>query len=217
MGAGRWRKPHHRHDRQPARLGGLAPARLGRADRHLRRTRRPNEILHDEAVNRRIADAFETRRRRRLVRGRRRRSASLARHDAERLRQDRRRPRRLVRFRLDPCLHAGRPEAFPGPRGHPPQARRRARYGHVSRRLGPASRLVPVLAAGKLRHARPRALTTRADAWLRSRREGPENVEVARQRHRAAEPSSRMRAPISCGSGWRRPIIPTICASARKS
>ena len=38
------------------------------------------------------------------------------------------------------------------------QARRRAGHRDVSRRLGPAPRLVSFLAAGKLRHARPRAL-----------------------------------------------------------
>ena len=36
VGAGDRREPHHRHDREPARLGGVAPARLGRADRRLR-------------------------------------------------------------------------------------------------------------------------------------------------------------------------------------
>ena len=35
--AGRRPEPHPRHDRGAARLGALAPARLGRADRHLRR------------------------------------------------------------------------------------------------------------------------------------------------------------------------------------
>ena len=35
--------------------------------------------------------------------------------------------------------------------------------------------------ARELRHARARAVRRRADAWLHARREGPENVEVARQ------------------------------------
>ena len=56
----------------------------------------------------------------------------------------------------------------------------------LSRRLRPASRLVPFLAARELRHARPRALRRRADARLRARRAGPQDVEVAGQRHRAA-------------------------------
>ena len=36
MGAGSGGEPYHRHDREPARLGRVAPARLGRADRRLR-------------------------------------------------------------------------------------------------------------------------------------------------------------------------------------
>ena len=62
LGAGRRREPHHRHDREPARLGDLAPARLGRADRGVRARESPTAaatILEDEAVNQRIADAFE--------------------------------------------------------------------------------------------------------------------------------------------------------------
>ena len=59
--------------------------------------------------------------------------------------------------------------------------------GSVSRRLGSASRLVPQLAADVGRAARPRAVPRRADARVHGRREGPQDVEVARQRHRAAE------------------------------
>ena len=65
-----------------------------------------------------------------------------------------------------------RPEALPRPRRHQARARRRPGPRHVPRRLRPASRLVPVLAARELRHARPRALRRRADARLRPRREG---------------------------------------------
>ena len=36
LGAARGREPHQRHDREPPRLGDLAPARLGRADRGVR-------------------------------------------------------------------------------------------------------------------------------------------------------------------------------------
>ena len=46
------------------------------------------------------------------------------------------------------------PEAFPGARRHPPRARRRRGPRDVPGRLRPASRLVPVVAAGELRHAR---------------------------------------------------------------
>ena len=65
----------------------------------------------------------------------------------------------------------------------------------------PASRLVPFLAAGKLRHARPRALRRGAHARLRARRAGPQDVEVARQRHRAAgrDQAVRRRHPAHVG------------------
>ena len=72
----RGRKPHHRHDRQPPRLGGVAPARLGRADRDLRRQghegnprRREGQPAHRRGLR--------SRGRRRLVRARARRRASL--------------------------------------------------------------------------------------------------------------------------------------------
>jgi isoleucyl-tRNA synthetase len=58
MGARRRREPHQRHDRQPPRLGGLAPARLGRSDHRLRREG-TGAILVDAKVNAAIADAFE--------------------------------------------------------------------------------------------------------------------------------------------------------------
>ena len=51
------------------------------------------------------------------------------------------------------------------------------------------------------RHARRRALQGDPDAWLRARRAGPEDVEVARQRHRAAGRDEASTAPTSCGSG----------------
>ena len=74
-----------------------------------------------------------------------------------------------------------------GPRRHPPRARRRHGPRHVPGRLRPASRLVPVVAAGELRHARARALRRRADARLHPRREGRgEDVEVEGQHHVAA-------------------------------
>jgi hypothetical protein len=59
-----------------------------------------------------------------------------------------RHPRRLVRLRLDACLRARRP-----PR---PEVAGRS----LSRRLRPASRLVPFLAARSCGTARPRALST---------------------------------------------------------
>ncbi len=59
--------------------------------------------------------------------------------------------------------------------------------GPVPGRLGSASRLVPQLAADVGRVARPCAVSRRADARVHDRREGPQDVEVARQRHPAAE------------------------------
>ena len=67
---------------ESARLGDLAPARLGRADRRVRareRRRHASKSSKDARVNQRIVDAFERRRRRRLVRGRAPASASSAR------------------------------------------------------------------------------------------------------------------------------------------
>ena len=52
-------EPPARHDRRAPRLGALAPARLGRADHRLRQQARRGEILKDELVNHRIAQAFE--------------------------------------------------------------------------------------------------------------------------------------------------------------
>ena len=173
------------------------------------------EMLSDPDVNVRIIEAFEEEgadawykpgaRERFLARTRQRRLAEGRRHS-----------RRLVRFRLDARLRAGRPEHFPGLAGISAQGRRRARHRDVSRRLRPASRLVPVLAPGKLRHARPRAFRRRAHPRLRPRRGGAQNVEIARQRHRAAGRDQSSRAPTSCACGCARRIMPTICASGRR-
>ena len=117
------------------------------------------------------------------------------------LEEGRRHPRRLVRLRLDARLRAGGPGAFPVARRHQAQARRRPRHRDVSGRLRPASRLVPVLAAGKLRHARPRALRRGAHPRLHARRGRPQDVEVARQHHRAAgrDQAVRRRHPAAVG------------------
>ena len=55
------REPHHRHDREPPRLGDFAPARLGRADRGVRQGKGDGsvEILQGRSVNARIVEAFE--------------------------------------------------------------------------------------------------------------------------------------------------------------
>ena len=139
-------------------------------------------ILKDERVNEAIADAFE-------AEGA---DAWFAADAAERF---------LAPFGYDPAAYeqvrmvldvwfdSGSTHAFTlevrDDLEGPSQDRRRARQRDVSRRLGPAPRLVPFLAPRKLRHARARALRRRPDPRLRPRREGPEDVEVARQRHRA--------------------------------
>ena len=64
--------------------------------------------------------------RRRLVRGRRARALPRAARQRG-LEEGRRHSRRLVRFRLDPRLRAGRPEKLPATCRHPAQARRRPR------------------------------------------------------------------------------------------
>ena len=71
----------------------------------------------------------------------------------------------------------------------------------LSRRLRPASRLVPFLAARKLRHARPRALRRGADARLRHGRGRAKDVEVARQPGDAAagDRAVRRRHPAALG------------------
>ena len=132
-GACRWRFSSARTARSPFRRGGQRPHR-----------RRP--------IEQEGADAWFARRRERAVPGRRAR--------CRRLRQDRRPARRLVRFGLDPRLRARGRRALSRTGRHPAGDRRRPRQGDVSRRLRPASRLVPVVAARKLRHARPRAVTT---------------------------------------------------------
>ncbi len=57
----------------------------------------------------------------------------------------------------------------------------------LSRRFGPASRLVPVLAAGELRHARSRPVRCRADRRVRARPRRQQDVQVDRQHDPAAD------------------------------
>ncbi len=84
------------------------------------------EILQDDASQPAHRRRLRAGGRRRLVQGRRPRALPrLARQ--RRLEEGRRHLRRLVRLRLDARLRAGRPQAFPEPRRHQAQARRRAR------------------------------------------------------------------------------------------
>ena len=139
------------------------------------------------AVEREGADAWFTRRSVGVPRQRLRR---------RRVGEGHRHRRGVVRFGLDPCLCAG-------------TAAGAAMAGlALSRRLGPASRLVSFLADRSLRHARPRALRGGADARLRARRRRAQDVEIARQRHRAAgrHAAERRRHPAPLGGrlGLRR-------------
>ncbi len=71
----------------------------------------------------------------------------------------------------------------------------------LSRRLGPASRLVSVIAGRILRHPRPRSLRSCADPRFRARRAGPQDVEIARQCRRPAghHAAERRRHPAVVG------------------
>ena len=134
------------------------------------------EILNDARVNQRIADAFEQEGA----------DAWYATGAAARfLKPDYDSNEwRKVDDTLDVWFDSGSTHAFTlgGPRRSqgPPQEGRRRRRGDVSRRLRPASRLVPVVAARIVRNAGRRALRRRAHPRLPARREGRrQDVEVA--------------------------------------
>ena len=190
---------HPRHDRQSPRLVHLAPARLGCAD--------PGDGLHevrhagaDQGARRQGRVGVRRLRRRRVVRAADRR-VHPRRHDVRvmrrhRIRARRQHPRRLVRFRIEPRGGAALPRGSS------------LAGGHLSRRQRSASRLVPQLAAGRRRHARPRAVQPGADARLRDGRARPQDVEVARQHHRAAgrHQAKRLRNPAPVGDDGRLPL-----------
>ena len=144
------------------------------------------EILNDERVNKRIADAFEQEGA----------DAWYATGAAARfLKPDYDSNEwQKVDDVLDVWFDSGSthafvledPQHFPSLAGIKRKQDGGDRHRDVSRRLRPAPRLVPVLAAGELRHARPRALRRRAHPRLRARRERAQDGEVARQRDRAA-------------------------------
>ena len=157
-------EPAARHDRGAPGLGDLAPARLGCAHHGVpaQGDRRGDPLRQVRPV--RGADGPHPHRdhregRRCLVRkGRAGALPRRPRRQPGRLGAGDRHSRRVVRFRLHPHLHPGGPRGLPAARRHPPPARRRPRSRHVPGRLRPAPRLVPVLAAGELRHPRSRAL-----------------------------------------------------------
>ena len=81
--------------------------------------------------------------------------------------------------------------------------------GSLSRGLRSAPRLVSQLAADVGGAVRARPVSRRADARLHGRREGPQDVQVARQRHRAAGHLEARSARTCCGSGSRPPTMQT--------
>ncbi len=111
------------------------------------------------------------------------------------LREGARHPGCLVRLGRDPRLRAGAP-GWPAVAG-----------GHVPGGLGPAPRLVPVLAADLGGHERPGALQGGADPRLHGGRQGREDVQVQGQRGAAPgrdEDSGRGHHP-PVGGGHRLP------------
>ncbi len=174
------------------------------------------EILQDEAVNKRIGDAFEEEGADAwyAAGARERFLGSLANEDWQKVDD-------ILdvwfELRLDACLHAGRPAPFPVARRHQAQERRRRRHRDVSGRLRPASRLVSFLAAGKLRHARRCAVRRGADPRLRARRARPQDVEVARQHRRAAGRDQAIRRRHPAHVGLRVGLCRRSSASARRS
>ena len=106
-------------------------------------------------------------------------------HSAEHYTQEQRHPRRLVRFGLDLLPRAARQSHDRGgrhderPRGRP-----------LPRGPRPAPRLVPLVAADRLRDRGPCALPRPADARLHGRRLGPQDEQEPRQLHRRCRTSA---------------------------
>ncbi len=129
-------------------------------------------------------------------RGSRSSRPELLRRGSRSVRQGERRDGRVGRLR--PLVRVRRRGAPDGAAG----ARR-----DVPRRLGPASRLVPQLAADERSALRARAVQGRSHPRIHRGREGPQDVEVARQRGRAPEGDEHARrrhpAPVGRGHGLR--------------
>ena len=199
------REPHQRHDRQPAGLGRVAPARLGRADRDLRR-RGAQAAEVDPAVNARILEAFASKKARTPGTPRARRERFLGQRATETWQK--------VDDVLDVWFDSGSTHAFTlGDADKPSPASPASRGARLS-----AARDEVMYLEGSDQHRGwfhssllescgtrgRRALRCGADARLHARRARPQDVEVARQRRRPAEPIIKPRAaPTSCGSGWR--------------
>ena len=184
-------QPPRGHDRRPSRLVRFAPTRLGGADHRVRGQEDRRAAARRGRTGTRRGGGRRGGRGR-LVREPAR-TLPRARPRSRRLRAGHRHSRRVVRFGRHPQLHPG------DPRGS------RLAGLALSRRLGPASRLVPFLAARGLRHAGLSALRGRAHPRLRARRAGPQDVEIARQRGRppGGHRQVRRRYPAALGGGVR--------------
>ncbi len=118
MGAEGRREPHHRHDRGKARLGAVAPARLGRADHRVRpQGHRRSAAERRQGARQGLEDADRPHHHRRWRRTASRPGSPLARAKnsstassttSSRLGAGHRHSRCLVRIRLHPRLRAGR-------------------------------------------------------------------------------------------------------------
>ncbi len=171
-----------RDDRASPGLDALAPAAMGRAAAVLRRPRdRRTAPRHARAPGARRAHGRRARHRgvvRVDVRGLRRRREALP--------QAHRHARRVVRLGLDAPDRDGRARgAHEATRL--PFRRHRVPGRPLPRGLGPAPRLVPLVAARLLHAERRAALPRPPDARLRRRRRRQEDVEVEGQRRGAAE------------------------------
>ena len=204
LGAGEIEEPDPRDGRGAAGLGDQPPARLGRADRALRQPQdrrlsqgRRGQLRASSAPSTRAAPTPGSRPTTRPCS-----ATATALEDYEPVNGH---PRRLVRFGLDPRLRD---------RG----ALRRGRPRRpLCRRLGPASRLVPVVACSKAAApAAGRPSTAVLTHGFALDGTGPQDVEERRQRRRSARRSSATTAPTSSASGSPRPTISRTSGSARR-
>ena len=196
--AARAQQPHPRHGRGPARLGAVAPARLGRADhrvssrgcrardpaprlQRVRRADRPHRAKPSQAEG---ADAwFEEGAKERFLARPRRRPCRLG--------EGQRHPRRLVRFRLHPRLRArDAPRSALAGRRSISKAPTSIAAGSNPRCSRPAARA----AARPTRRCSPMASSSTRTGRKMSKSLG--NVDGAAGRDHASP------APRSCGSGW---------------
>ncbi len=215
MGAGLGPEPHQRHDRGAAGLGDVAPARLGRADRACSCARRATAPPRSCRTRPSTSASPTPSRRKAPTPGTWKARASAS--SGSRANED----WKKVDDILDVWFNSGSTHAFvledpvhfPGLAGIKRKVDGGADTVMYLEGSGPASRLVSFLAARKLRHARPRALRHRADARLHAGRARAEDVEVARQHHRAAGRHQGIRRRHPAALGRAPATIPTTSAS----